>query len=111
MQLLPLVEMYCKWELQEDCTDLYALVLRFDSELELDSHELGRLLLAMVRDDDDDFVGLKQQDPAPWTLNPFDVVRERLEAAHIAIRDDSGQVPPHIFLHFWLCLLPGSHST
>ena len=111
MQLLPLVEIYCKWELQEDCTDLYALVLRFDSELELDPHELGRLLLAMVRDDDDDFVGLSRQDPTPRTLNPFDVVKERLEAAHIAIPDVRGQVPPHNFLRFWLYLLLGSHST
>ena len=51
MQLLPLVEMYCRWELEEDCSNLEALLLRFDSEAELESHELGCALLHMVRDD------------------------------------------------------------
>ena len=50
VQLLPLVEMYLKWELEnctkeEDCTNLRALMLRFDSETELESNELGRSLL------------------------------------------------------------------
>ena len=51
MQLLPLVEMYCKYELQEDCIGLRDMMLRFDSELELGSHDLGRALLCMVRED------------------------------------------------------------
>ena len=51
MQLLPLVEMYCKWELEEDCLDLRALMSRFDSEEEIESHALGQSLLFMVRDD------------------------------------------------------------
>ena len=50
--------MFCKWELQEDCTNLRALMLRFDSEEELDSHELGRSLLFMVRNEDVDVDGL-----------------------------------------------------
>ena len=52
MQLLPLVEMYCKWELQEDCTNLRALMLCFDSEVALETHELGRSMLLMLDDDD-----------------------------------------------------------
>ena len=41
MQILPLVEMFCRWELQEDCGNLRALMHRFDSESELQSTELG----------------------------------------------------------------------
>jgi hypothetical protein len=29
VQLLPLIEMYCKWELQDDCNNLWELMLRF----------------------------------------------------------------------------------
>ena len=87
MQLLPLVEMYCKWELEEDCSNLRALMLRFNSELELESHELGYSLLSMVRDDD---MGLDRLPrcvrPKPQT-NPFDVVKERLATVDLAIRD------------------------
>ena len=60
MQLLPLVEMYCKWELEEDCSNLRELMLRFDSEAELETHELGRSLLHMLRDDD---IGLRVPPP------------------------------------------------
>jgi hypothetical protein len=45
MQLRPFVEMYCKWELEEECSNLQALMLRVDSEQELELHELGRSLL------------------------------------------------------------------
>lgn len=87
MQLLPLVEMYCRWELEEDCTSLRNLLLRFDSELELETHDLGRSLLAMVRDADEEFQGLPRFDnPIPST-NPFEAVRERLQAAQLAIRE------------------------
>lgn len=60
MQLLPLVEMYCKWELKEDCSNLQELMLQFDSEAELETHELGRSLLHMLRDDD---IGLRVPPP------------------------------------------------
>jgi len=53
MQLLPLVEMYCRWELLEDCSNLEALMWRFDSEAELESNDLGRALLFMIRNDED----------------------------------------------------------
>lgn len=51
-QLLPLIEMYCKWELQEDYSNLWELMLRFDSEADLATHDLGRSLLLMLHDDD-----------------------------------------------------------
>lgn len=86
MQLLPLVEMYCRWVLQEDCSDLRSLMFRFDSESELQSHELGRSLLFMLRNEDEDFHGLPQHVPIVLRVNPFDVVRERLSAAGMAIR-------------------------
>jgi hypothetical protein len=92
MQLLPLVEMFCKWELEEDCTDLWALMVRFDSEVELESHELGRSLLSMVCDDADGLENLPRSVPHVATANPFDVVRERLSAAGHAIRDLHQQV-------------------
>ena len=85
MQLLPLVEMFCKWELQEDCTDLWALMVRFDSEAELESHELGRSLLFMVRDDANGLDVLPRSMPHVAAYNPFDAVRERLAAASHAI--------------------------
>ena len=86
MQLLPLVEMYCKWELQEDCSNLRALMVRFDSERQLESHELGRSLLAMLRDDDVCFDTLEHHDPHPTVSNPFQIVRERLAAAALAMQ-------------------------
>lgn len=91
-QLLPLVEMYCKWELQEDCSNLHALMLRFDSERELESHELGRSLLFMIRDEDMGFPTCPRQNVVNAPNNPFDVIRERLAAADLAIRDLHAQV-------------------
>ena len=98
MQLLPLVEMYCKWELQEDCSDLGALMLRFDSESELQSHELGRSLLFMIRNDDTGLPILQRQDSVGIPVNPFDVIRERLAAVDLAINDLRPHVhsPPHV---------------
>ena len=86
VQLLPLVEMYLKWEFEEDCTNLRALMLRFDSETELESYELGRSLLFMVRDDGAELENLPRPSPLPMPANPFDVVRERLAAAGSAIQ-------------------------
>ena len=91
-QLFPLVEMYYKWELQEDCSDLRALMLRFDSEIELEAHELGRSLLLMIRSDGIDrdcLPGLVSRAVHP---NPFDVVRERLHTTTLAIQDLHAQV-------------------
>ena len=62
-------------------------MLRFDSELELESHELGRSLLFMVRDDDIGFESLSRVVPLATPANPFDLIRERLAAAGSAIRD------------------------
>ena len=87
MQLLPLVEMYCKWELQEDCNDLRSLMLRFDDESELETHELGRSLLCMLRDDD---VGVPVMPTHAYRSlldDPFVVARERLAAARLAITE------------------------
>lgn len=86
MQLLPIVEVYCKWELEEDCTSLRALMLRFDSESELELHELGRSLLFMVRDDDGGMESFPLQERLVSPSNPFDVFRERLAAADVAIQ-------------------------
>lgn len=78
MELLPLVEMYCKYELQEDCTNLRSLMLCFDSERELETYELGRSLLLMLRDDDDgmDFSTHRLHLDVP--SNPFDAIRGRI---------------------------------
>ena len=91
-QLLPLVEMYCKWELEEDCTSLWALMVRFDSELELESHELGRSLLFMLQDEATTLHILPQSSHVVPTSNPFNAIRERLAAAGIAIRSLHHQV-------------------
>ena len=94
MQLLPLVEMYCKYELLEDCTSLWRLMVCFDSELELESHELGRSLLFMVRDEATTHDILPQIIPLVLTASPFDIVRERLAATWFAIRSIHHQVFP-----------------
>ena len=35
LHVLPLVQVFCKWEFQENCGDLRALMWRYDSESEL----------------------------------------------------------------------------
>ena len=96
-QILPLVEMYCRWELEEDCSDLHSLMCRFDCEAELESHELGRSLLTMVRDDSLCLERLPPEPPVVTPTNLFDVLRERLAAADLAIRDLQPQVQPFFF--------------
>ena len=110
MQLLPLVEMFCKWELQEDCANLGALVSRFDSKEELGSHELGRALLCMVNDDEEGFGGLPQVVRISPPSNPFEMVRERLAAMDLAI----GGLRPDVHVEPQFCLsaliFPSSHQ-
>lgn len=92
MQLLPIVEMFCKYELQDDCSDLRALMLRFDSEVQLQSHELGRSLLSMIASEGADLECLPRSLPIPPRPNPFQGVRERLDLAALAILDLNAQV-------------------
>ena len=105
MQLLPLVEMYCKWDLQEDCSNLGELMRRFDNEAELQSHDLERSMLQMVRDDD---VGFHQTLPrlqfAP-TSNPFDAIRSSLAAVDTALQG----MQPQVHLGLDVPLLHGAH--
>lgn len=84
-QLLPLMEMYCKWDMQEDCICLRDLMLWFDFEVELELHALGRSLLSMVGDDDGGFVSVPQPVTSIPNANPFDAFRHRLDAAASAI--------------------------
>lgn len=91
-QLLPLIEMYCKWVLQEDCSDLHSLMLRFESEAKLQTHEPGRSLLMMLRDDEPPLQGLPRQTAVDTPANLFDVFRNRLAAADLAIRELHSQV-------------------
>jgi hypothetical protein len=92
VQILPLVEMYCKWELEDDCTDLRSLLHRFDSESDLESHDLGRSLLHMIRDEDIDLDILPHREQFDRASNPFDGIRERLAAAASAIHNLQPQV-------------------
>ena len=64
-RLLPLLEMFCKWELQEDCSDLRAT----DSEAVMESHELGRSLLFMVGHEDVGFDSLPHLSPVEPRIN------------------------------------------
>jgi hypothetical protein len=90
MQLLPLVEMYCRWELQEDCSNLQALMERFDSVFELETHDLGQSLLRMVRDEDDGLLAYSERrhaEPSPnRRTDPFGAVRARLAAVDLAFQ-------------------------
>lgn len=92
MALLPLVEMFCKWELQEDCNDLRSLMLRFDSESELETRELGHSLLHMVRDDDADMEFSSHRLNFDVPSNPFDAIRSRLADIDRAFRALQPQV-------------------
>lgn len=85
MQLLPLVEMFCKWELQDDCSNLRQLISRFESEEELGSHELGRALLCMVNADEEGFGSLPEVVSNSPPSNIFDALRVRLAAVDLAI--------------------------
>jgi hypothetical protein len=76
-------------------------MVRFDSELELESHELGRSLLFMVRDEATTHDILPQSIPLIALASPFDIVRERLAATGLAIQNLHQQV----FSSACLCLL------
>ena len=67
-------------------------MLRFDSEDELESHELGRSLLCMVRDEDAGFVGFPVHAQAVQRANPFDDIRHRLAAVDVAMQGLHAQV-------------------
>lgn len=67
-------------------------MLRFDSEVELETHALGRSLLAMLRDDDNNLEGLPRLAVLDTTTNPFDAVRDRLAAVDSTIHDLHAQV-------------------
>ena len=79
--------MFCRYELQEDCGDLEALMRKFDDKLELESHALGRSLFILVRDGDSD-VGLEHLSRSTQIealANPFDALRARLATVDLAI--------------------------
>ena len=80
-------------------------MLRFDSEHELRSHELGRSLLFMLHNDD---VGLNIFPDHGLNIfrpNPFADIRERLRAADLAINGLQSQVQWHLnsFPDFHTC--------
>lgn len=103
VQLLPLLEMYCRWELQEDCSNLRQLMLRFDFEAALESHELGRSLLLMVRDDDVGLQSLPPRQIAVSPVNPFDAIRARIAEVDHAFQSLHAQVQLHV--DCFLCIL------
>ena len=98
MQLLPVVEMFCKWILEEDCSNLHQLMLRCDDERELESHELGRSLLSMIRDDNADLEMLPRPIRIDPPSNPFEVIRAGLAAVEVALRGLRPQV--HVVMGF-----------
>ena len=69
-------------------------MLRFDSEVELESHVLGRSLLFMVNDDAIGNDSVPRLVPITAPADPFQLVRERLAAAGSAIRGLQQQVHP-----------------
>lgn len=74
----PLMDMYYRWQLHEDCSNLGAHMLRFDGEVELESHDLDQSLLYMVRDDGTGLEGHARHIDINVAPNPFDAIRERL---------------------------------
>ena len=67
-------------------------MLRFDSESELETHELGRALLCMLEDDDFGVPVLPSHTHTEFLYDPFVAARERLAAARVAIRDLQAEV-------------------
>jgi hypothetical protein len=67
-------------------------MLRFDSERELETHELGRSLLGMIQNDDTGIDGVHRLLEFGIQANPFDALRTRLVAAETAIRELQPQV-------------------
>ena len=122
-QLLPLVEMFCKYELQEDCSDLRALMLRFDGERALETDELGRAMLQMLRDDEIGFHIYPIPAQLPAAVNPFDEFRVSLAAVDTAIQALQPQVhsalgyifsctiPPMLFLPLCAAFCLNTHWT
>ena len=106
VQLLPLVEMYYKWVLCKDCSNLWDLMVRFDSEAKLGSHELGRSMLQMLHGDEG---GLQIVPPPvlmPPPVSPFTAIRFTFAAMDVALQAMRPQV--HIALDVTcLCSLPG----
>jgi hypothetical protein len=100
IQLLPLVEMYCKWELQEDCSDLRALMLRFDSEAALESHELGRSMLQMLRDDDVGVPVLPPRAQLSTPIDPFYDIKSSIAAVNTTFQAFQPQVHVGFDCHF-----------
>ena len=104
--LLPLVETYCRTELGENCSDLRALMVRFDDEEELESTALGRSLLSLVRDGDDGLNTLSRRIHIAAPPNPFEAVRARLAAVGLAIRG----LGPQVHTILGLCTLCAIHK-
>lgn len=67
-------------------------MLRFDSEVDLESHELGRSLLFMVRDEDAGIDSLRRHVHSAPRANPLHAVRERLAVVDLAFQDLHAQV-------------------
>lgn len=71
-------------------------MLRFDSEAELESHDLGRALLFMVRNDEEGLPAstphIQREAAEDLVAGPFEVLRGRLAAVDAAIRTLQPQV-------------------
>ena len=75
-------------------------MLRFDSETDLQSHELGRALLNMLHDDNLGIHNFPHQLDIASPVDPFEIFRERLAAAGMAILSLQQQVACwHVFSH------------
>ena len=71
---------------------LVALMLRFDSEAELETHDLGRSLLLMLRSDGAGLEMRPQRMHFNRPQNPFEDIRGRLAAVDLAFRGLQAQV-------------------
>ena len=71
-------------------------MLRFDFEAALESHELGRSLLLMVRDDDVGLQSLPPRQIAVSPVNPFDAIRARIAEVDHAFQSLHAQVQLHV---------------
>ena len=78
--------MYCRYELEKDCGNLVALMHRFDSEAELETHDLDRSLLMMLRSDGAGLEICPQRMHFDRPENPFKAIRSRLAAVDLAFQ-------------------------
>lgn len=82
MDILPLAEMYLRWDLQEDVCDLHSLMELLKCEDELHSHEFGQSFLLMIASDVGGIKGPSNRIRVAMLIDCFLEMRQRPHVAN-----------------------------